>query len=48
MWVGEIVQSDDSRRSTAGLAYVGAMCGDKKYSICEEFGGFNSIKVHFY
>ena len=33
------------RSSTIGYAYIGAICGSQRYSIQEEFGGFQFVTV---
>lgn len=46
MFVGASSETDDSRTATVGLATLSAMCGTEKYSVNEEYGGFNAIKVN--
>ena len=46
MWSEDSTDTVDSRSGVAGLAWVGAICGTFKYSICEEHGGFESVSVY--
>ena len=45
LWNSDTSLPISTRTSVAGFAYVGGICGLYRYSIQEEFGGFQYVNV---
>ena len=45
LWSSFTGQPATSRSAVAGYAFIGSVCGTNRYSIQEEFGGFQSVTV---
>ncbi len=45
LWSSFTGQPASSRSAVAGYAFIGSVCGTNRYSIQEEFGGFQSVTV---
>lgn len=45
MWSSDKNQPVDVRSQVEGMAWVGGICQEYKYSISEEQGGFQNIEV---
>ena len=46
LWSTDTTATPDTRKSVAGLAWVGGVCDKNyKYSISEEYGGFKNVAV---
>lgn len=44
MWGGTTLDT----QNTVGLAYLGRVCTETKYTIIEEIGGFSAILVNYW
>ena len=45
MWSPDTTQTPDTKAGVVGFAYVSAICTSNRYSIIEEYGGFQEVSV---
>lgn len=48
LWSDDYGQLPSLRTTVTGFSLIGEICGTKRYSIVEEFGGFSNLAVSIF